>query len=120
MSENALDQEKLPISHYQWPFWKTIYQTLFPNCTTLAPKIPSKLKTKSSFCIWLTSFSGSGKRAIANKLDTKLYMSSFYTVIIDGDNVRNGLCKDLGFSCEDRAENIRRVADAARIMQHAA
>ncbi len=77
----------------------------------------AKIKNQSAVCIWLTGLSGSGKSTIANALDTTLHKSGFHTFILDGDNIRNGLCKDLGFSQNDRAENIRRIAEVAYLMQ---
>lgn len=67
-------------------------------------------------CIWLTGFSGSGKSTIANALEKELHDAGIHTYLLDGDNVRHGLNRDLGFSDADRAENIRRVAEVARLM----
>jgi len=64
----------------------------------------------------LTGISGAGKSSIANALDKKLHAMGKHTYVLDGDNVRNGLCKDLGFSDGDRSENIRRVAEIAKLM----
>ncbi|MGM7700959.1 adenylyl-sulfate kinase [Pseudalkalibacillus sp. Hm43] len=68
-----------------------------------------------SFVIWFTGLSGSGKSTIANKLDRSLYRKGISTYILDGDNIRIGLNNDLTFSQEDRAENIRRVGEVARL-----
>jgi len=76
----------------------------------------SKLKNQKPCVIWLTGISGAGKSTLANALDQKLYALGKHTYILDGDNVRNGLCKDLGFTDEDRSENIRRVAEVASLM----
>jgi len=65
--------------------------------------------------IWLTGLSASGKTTIAHELENRLFMKGCRTVILDGDNLRNGLCADLGFSREDREENIRRVGEVARL-----
>lgn len=67
-------------------------------------------------CIWLTGLSASGKTTIANLLDKHLYALGLHTYLLDGDNVRHGLCRDLGFSVTDRIENIRRVSEVARLM----
>nr|WP_256216338.1 adenylyl-sulfate kinase [Pseudomonas syringae] len=67
-------------------------------------------------CIWLTGLSGSGKSTIANSLELSLYKAGRHTFLLDGDNVRQGLNKDLGMSAEDRAENIRRVGEVAKLM----
>jgi len=76
----------------------------------------SQLKNQKPCVIWLTGISGAGKSTIANALDKKLYAMGKHTHVLDGDNVRNGLCKDLGFADEDRQENIRRVAEVAKLM----
>ncbi|TXR53339.1 adenylyl-sulfate kinase [Reinekea thalattae] len=67
-------------------------------------------------CIWLTGLSGSGKSTIANALDSSLFEQGAATFLLDGDNVRHGLNKDLGMSEKDRAENIRRVGEVAKLM----
>ncbi|MFB6264013.1 MAG: adenylyl-sulfate kinase [Bradymonadaceae bacterium] len=66
-------------------------------------------------CVWLTGLSGSGKSSIAQVLETRLYRREVRTFILDGDNVRHGLNSDLGFSAEDRNENIRRVGEVANL-----
>jgi bifunctional enzyme CysN/CysC len=66
--------------------------------------------------LWLTGLSGSGKSTIANLVETELHGRGNHTYILDGDNVRHGLNRDLGFSDSDRVENIRRVAEVARLM----
>lgn len=65
--------------------------------------------------VWLTGLSGSGKSTIANVLENKLFNNGAQTHILDGDNVRMGLNKDLGFSPEDRTENIRRIGEVANL-----
>lgn len=67
-------------------------------------------------CIWLTGLSGSGKSTLANALETALHQSGRHTYLLDGDNVRHGLNKDLGMSDEDRQENIRRIGEVAKLM----
>ena len=67
-------------------------------------------------CLWLTGLSGSGKSTIANLLEKRLVAQGRHTFVLDGDNVRHGLNRDLGFTEADRAENIRRVAEVARLM----
>ena len=66
--------------------------------------------------VWLTGLSGSGKSTIADAAERELHSQGVRTFVIDGDNVRHGLNKDLGFTSEDRAENVRRVAEVARLM----
>lgn len=65
--------------------------------------------------IWFTGLSGAGKSTIAHALEERLYHLGCRTFVFDGDNVRHGLCGDLGFSAADRAENIRRVGEMARL-----
>lgn len=73
-------------------------------------------KAQKPCCLWFTGLSGSGKSTIANVLENKLHMAGQHTYLLDGDNVRHGLNRDLGFTDEDRTENIRRVAEAAKLM----
>jgi bifunctional enzyme CysN/CysC len=65
--------------------------------------------------LWFTGLSGSGKSTIARALERRLFEEGVHTMLLDGDQVRHGLCADLGFSAEDRAENIRRVGEVARL-----
>ena len=74
------------------------------------------LKLQRPRCIWLTGLSGSGKSTIANLLEKRLHTEGRHTYTLDGDNVRHGLNRDLGFTEADRVENIRRVAEVARLM----
>jgi bifunctional enzyme CysN/CysC len=73
----------------------------------------SKQKNQGAKVIWLTGLSGSGKSTIANSLEKKLFALGLHSYILDGDNLRLGLNKDLGFTREDRAENVRRVSEVA-------
>ena len=68
-----------------------------------------------SVCIWFTGLSGSGKSTIAIKLEEKLFESGIKTYVLDGDNIRHGLNNNLGFSPEDRAENIRRIGEVSKL-----
>lgn len=69
--------------------------------------------------IWLTGLSGSGKSTIAVAVQRRLFEEGWFVVLLDGDNVRTGLCGDLGFSLEDRRENIRRIAETAKLFVNA-
>ncbi|MEC1604796.1 adenylyl-sulfate kinase [Bacillus halotolerans] len=73
-----------------------------------------KNKHKSSI-LWLTGLSGSGKSTIANATARELFEQGFQVIVLDGDNIRHGLNKDLGFSDEDRKENIRRIGEVAKL-----
>ena len=79
-------------------------------------KARAELKHQKPAVLWFTGLSGSGKSTIANLLEKKLHANGKHTYILDGDNVRHGLNRDLGFTEEDRVENIRRVAEVARLM----
>jgi bifunctional enzyme CysN/CysC len=76
----------------------------------------SALKLQRSCVLWLTGLSGSGKSTIANVVEKRLLAMGRHTYLLDGDNVRHGLSRDLGFTAQDRVENIRRVAEVARLM----
>jgi bifunctional enzyme CysN/CysC len=73
-------------------------------------------KSQRARVIWMTGLSGSGKSTIANALEKKLFAAGIHSYILDGDNLRLGLNKDLGFTKEDRAENVRRVAEVSKLM----
>ena len=76
----------------------------------------SALKGQQACIVWFTGLSGAGKSTIANLVETRLHARGFHTYLLDGDNVRHGLNRDLGFTAEDRVENIRRVAEVAKLM----
>ncbi|RST82833.1 sulfate adenylyltransferase subunit CysN [Aquibium carbonis] len=79
----------------------------------------AEMKHQKPVVLWFTGLSGSGKSTIANLLEKRLFNDGRHTYILDGDNVRHGLNRDLGFTEEDRVENIRRVAETARLMADA-
>ncbi len=68
-----------------------------------------------SVILWFTGLSGSGKSTLANAVNVALFKKGLSTYVLDGDNIRHGLCKDLGFSDEDREENIRRISEVAKL-----
>ncbi len=78
-----------------------------------------RIKSQKACVIWLTGLSGSGKSTIANALELELNRKGYHTYILDGDNIRKGLNRDLGFSEKDRSENIRRVAEVAKLFVEA-
>jgi len=79
----------------------------------------AQMKTQTPGVLWFTGLSGSGKSTVANLVEKRLTAMGRHTYMLDGDNVRHGLNKDLGFTEEDRVENIRRVAEVARLMADA-
>ena len=79
----------------------------------------ARIKHQTPRCLWFTGLSGAGKSTIANLVEKKLLAMGQHTYLLDGDNVRHGLNKDLGFTDEDRVENIRRVAEVAKLMTDA-
>ena len=77
------------------------------------------LKNQKPVVLWFTGLSGSGKSTIANEVEKRLHMMNRHTMLLDGDNVRHGLNKDLGFTEADRVENIRRIGEVAKLMTDA-
>ena len=74
------------------------------------------MKQQTARCIWFTGLSGAGKSTIASLLEKRLHDQGKHTYILDGDNVRHGLNRDLGFTEADRVENIRRIGEVAKLM----
>ena len=79
----------------------------------------SQQKKQKAKCIWLTGLSGSGKSTIAQMLELYLFKKKKHTYILDGDNLRQGISRDLGFSKKDKSENLRRVAEISKLMTDA-
>jgi adenylylsulfate kinase len=86
---------------------------------TISNEQREKLNGHRSCILWFTGLSGAGKSTIANGLEATLFTQGVRSVVLDGDNIRHGLNKDLGFSAEDRAENIRRISEVAKILKEA-
>ncbi len=82
----------------------------------ISGEVRADLKGQRARCLWLTGLSASGKSTVANLLERRLVTEGRHTYLLDGDNVRHGLNRDLGFTEADRVENIRRVAEVARLM----
>ena len=82
---------------------------------TVSQSEREKLHKHRAFLIWFTGLSGSGKSTIANALENELHTRNISTYSLDGDNIRQGINKDLGFSSEHRTENIRRIAEIANL-----
>jgi len=96
-----------------------IKQTKSPHTIWTGWNIPREAREMrnghKAAVVWLTGYSGSGKSTIARNLEKRLFDSGYQTMLLDGDNIRHGLCGDLGFSEKDRTENIRRVGEAAKL-----
>lgn len=90
-------------------------QHIFHQSFQVTKEQRQALHGHKSFILWLTGLSGSGKSTIANAVEAKLYGFGISTFILDGDNLREGLNQDLGFTSEDRKENIRRAGEVAKL-----
>jgi bifunctional enzyme CysN/CysC len=94
-------------------------QNIHWQATDLTRDHHAGLKNQKPAVLWMTGLSGSGKSTIANAVEKKLARMNRHTLLLDGDNVRHGLNKDLGFTDADRIENIRRVGEVAKLMTDA-
>lgn len=93
---------------------------IYPEFERMLPRDEKEQRLNQSGCvIWMYGLSGSGKSTLANALERKLFSEGYFTQVLDGDNIRSGLNKDLGFSAEDRTENIRRIAEVAKLFAQA-
>ncbi len=86
---------------------------------SITPDQRASQKDQNAKTIWLTGLSGSGKSTLANEIEKRLFLQGKHTMRLDGDNIRLGLNKNLGFSESDRIENIRRIAEVAKLMNDA-
>ncbi|MFE1244207.1 adenylyl-sulfate kinase [Fictibacillus sp. NPDC058756] len=92
----------------------TLHNTVWHD-SSITKEDRRKQNNHSSFVLWFTGLSGSGKSTIANALAKKLYEQNIRNYVLDGDNIRNGLNRDLSFSDEDRTENIRRISEVSKL-----
>ena len=92
---------------------------IVPHKGRITRKDREGMKGHKSFILWFTGLSGSGKSTLSHRVEEKLFEMGVHTYVLDGDNIRMGLNKDLGFSEEDRRENIRRIGEAAKLMMEA-
>jgi len=91
-------------------------ENIHPNFDQLLPRDSKELLLRQrSKVLWLTGLSGSGKSTLAKELENVLHKKGFLVMVLDGDNVRTGINNNLGFSDEDRKENIRRIAEVAKL-----
>ena len=79
-------------------------------------KVKEEILRQSAKVIWFTGFSGSGKTTLASNLEKELFFRRFFCQVLDGDNIRSGINNNLGFSEEDRLENIRRIAEVSKLL----
>lgn len=86
---------------------------------TISRNNREKLNSHKSVILWFTGLSGAGKSTLAHAVEERLYKMGCRTFVLDGDNVRHGLCSDLGFSDEDRVENIRRIGEMVKLFLEA-
>lgn len=91
----------------------------FSSCCSVSKQVRAQQKNQRPMCIWLTGLSGSGKSTLSTQLEQALHARGLHTMVLDGDIVRQGLCRDLGMSDADRSENIRRVAEVSKLMVEA-
>jgi len=89
------------------------------HCATVTRGRREKLHGHKSAVLWFTGLSGAGKSTLAHALEEQLHQRGCSTYVFDGDNVRHGLCGDLGFSEQDRVENIRRIGEMAKLFCNA-
>ena len=88
---------------------------IVPHTFNINRKDRNKLKGHRSFVVWFTGLSGSGKSTLANMVEKRLFDEGVHTFSLDGDNIRGGLNNNLGFSRQDREENLRRIAEVAKL-----
>ena len=94
----------------------TLAENIHPIFDRLLTRAEREKRLKQhSKVLWLTGLSGSGKSTIAQNLERKLFENGFFAQVLDGDNIRSGINNNLGFSLEDRKENIRRIAEVAKL-----
>lgn len=94
-------------------------ENIFYQQTSITREIRAKQKNQKPLTLWFTGLSGSGKSTLANEVEKRLVRLGYHTMLLDGDNVRLGLNKDLQFDEESRVENIRRIAEVAKLMNEA-
>ena len=94
----------------------TAARNIYPPCLDIGKTARAALMGQRPFVVWFTGLSGAGKSTIAHLLEKRLHGMGRHTYMLDGDNIRQGLNSDLGFTDTDRVENIRRVAEVAKLM----
>jgi adenylylsulfate kinase len=89
------------------------------HSATVTRQRREQMNGHKSVVLWFTGLSGSGKSTLTHAIEEQLYQKGLNTFVLDGDNVRHGLCSDLGFSDKDRKENIRRISETAKLLLEA-
>ena len=92
-----------------------VVKNIFWHAATITKDDRHRMNGHKSAILWYTGLSGAGKSTLANKVEEKLFERGYHTYVLDGDNVRMGLNKGLGFTAEDRKENIRRIGEVAKL-----
>ena len=91
-------------------------ENIFEQKLSITKNQRSEIKNQKACVLWMTGLSGAGKSTIANALEQRLHEMGKHTYLLDGDNVRHGLSQDLGFTEDDRVENLRRIAEVSKLM----
>ncbi len=99
--------------------WAPKNENVIWHRSTIAREHREQQNGHRSVVLWFTGLSGSGKSTLAHAVEERLHLSDCRTFVLDGDNVRHGLCSDLGFSRADREENIRRIGEMTRLFMEA-
>lgn len=107
MSQNISDSERVD--------FPSINPNVIWHRATITRQIREKQNRHRSVLLWFTGLSGSGKSTLAHALEAELHKLGCRTIVLDGDNVRHGLCSDLGFSDKDRSENMRRIGEVSKL-----
>ena len=97
----------------------TASKNIYWHSATINRTDREKMNAHKSAILWFTGLSGSGKSTLAHAVEDRLYQLGCRTYVLDGDNIRHGLCKDLGFSDTDRTENIRRIGEVSKLFTDA-
>ncbi|MGR5131843.1 adenylyl-sulfate kinase [Vibrio alfacsensis] len=103
------------LSPYEFKANESVSDDVVWHNTTVTHQDRIQLKQQKPVVLWFTGLSGSGKSTVANAVESKLLSLGKHSYLLDGDNVRHGLNKDLGFSDSDRVENIRRIGEVAKL-----
>jgi len=104
-----------PLEKESEGIWKFMNKIIIPHTSVVTKDLRQQLNRHKSMILWFTGLSGSGKSTLAYGLEEELYERGVRTYVLDGDSIRTGINRDLGFSTEDREENIRRIGEVAKL-----